>query len=69
MCFVIRMLLFLREDMGSYCVLVGFGKELFWYTDKNGTRWKFSVLLVVMQSFLIIMFLVILIERNFEKRY
>ena len=31
-----------RYGVGVTAFSIGFGKELFGYTDKNGTRWKFS---------------------------
>ena len=33
-----------RYGVGVTAFSVGFGKELFGYTDKNGTRWKFSLI-------------------------
>ena len=33
-----------RYGVGVTAFSVGFGKELFGYTDKNGTRWKFSAI-------------------------
>ena len=33
-----------RYGVGVTAFSIGFGKELFGYTDKNGTRWKFSAI-------------------------
>ena len=33
-----------RYGVGVTAFSIGFGKELFGYTDKNGTRWKFSLI-------------------------
>ena len=33
-----------RYGVGVTAFSIGFGKELFGYTDKNGTRWKFSTI-------------------------
>ena len=33
-----------RYGVGVSAFSIGFGKELFGYTDKNGTRWKFSAI-------------------------
>ncbi len=33
-----------RYGVGVTTFSIGFGKELFGYTDKNGTRWKFSLI-------------------------
>ena len=33
-----------RYGVGVTAFSIGFGKELFGYTDKNGTRWKFSII-------------------------
>ena len=52
--FILTVLVFVHE-LGHYIAAIkngvkvevfsiGFGKELFGYTDKSGTRWKFSLL-------------------------
>ena len=33
-----------KYGVGVTSFSIGFGKELFGYTDKNGTRWKFSII-------------------------
>ena len=33
-----------KYGVGVTAFSIGFGKELFGYTDKNGTRWKFSAI-------------------------
>ena len=51
--FILTILVFVHE-LGHYLAAIkngvkvevfsiGFGKELFGYTDKSGTRWKFSL--------------------------
>ena len=51
--FILTVLVFVHE-LGHYVAAIkngvkvevfsiGFGKELFGYTDKSGTRWKFSL--------------------------
>ena len=46
---------------------IGFGKEIFGFNDKNGTRWKFCLIhLEVMLNFLVIeMYLVNLNKKNY----
>ena len=52
--FILTILVFVHE-LGHYLAAIkngvkvevfsiGFGKELFGYTDKSGTRWKFSMI-------------------------
>ena len=34
----------IKNDVKVEVFSIGFGKELFGYTDKSGTRWKFSMI-------------------------